>query len=75
MSCKAGQAVALRSSLHFLPTQVLHHITGHHTHHYLITGKSTRIAQQGELLWVAGGYSLLRQGGLGEDRVMVHVSG
>jgi len=75
MGCKTGQAVTLRSSLHFLPTQVLHHITGHNTHHYLITGESTRITQQGELLWVACGYCLWRQGGLGEDRVMVHVQG
>ncbi|KAA6421942.1 MAG: hypothetical protein FRX49_08261 [Trebouxia sp. A1-2] len=70
MGCKTGQAVTLRPSLHFLPTQVLYHITGHHTHHHLITGKSTRIAQQRELLRVACGYSLWQKGGLGKDRVM-----
>ena len=74
VSCQVGQSVPGRPSLHLLPTQVLHHVSGHHPNCYFIAKKDGWVRQASECLWVAASHAVQQQRGLGEDSMVVYVT-
>lgn len=73
VSCKVRQSVPWGPSLHLLPTQVLHHVTGHHPNSDFIARKNGWVRQASERLWMAASHAVLRQGGLREDSMVMYV--
>ena len=71
VACKIGESVPHGPSLHLLPTQVLHHIAGHHPNSYLIAREDGWIGQASVCLRVAASQAVQRQGGLREDSMVV----
>ena len=74
MACKIGQSVPWRSSLHLLPTQVLHHIAGHNPNSNLIAREDGWVGQAGVCLWVPAFHAVQLQGGLRKDSMVVYIT-
>ena len=69
--CKIGESVPQGPSLHFLPTQMLHHIAGHYPNSHLIATEDGWVGQASVCLQVAASQAFQQQGGLREDSMVV----